>query len=299
MATLLEQGEVVATLVQLAYNLARIAISGDLPHCDYPKSVGSVGVNYNTATGEAMNRSISIVSTPYLTLDLEDTFVRLSADVVFELDIEAHILKNMKIAAEGNLIGNIAATAKTAKTFASRHDKTVASYSLPAIWLMIGPVPVYLQFTVPLNVGYQVDVAASVSLRATANVSGRVAFGVQGSCTAKDVASCVFHQLGDYTFQHKASLQKPQIDFSASFQVYILPTVVLKVYKIAGPRLGLQMGLDTAIALSSSSSYCPRGDVPITANVNIDASIGARIDIGFVPGNGWTFQWSCIALLIL
>lgn len=270
--------------MKLAYKVGKVLASGDL-HCDYRKSIRAWGVNYNATTRGAKNRSISIFSTPYLTLDLENTFVRLAPDVVLELDITSYILKNLKVAAEGDLTGNIAAIAKTSRAFSFRHNKTVATYSVPPIWLQIGPVPVSLEFTIPVNAGYQVDVDATVSLRSAAMVSARVAFGVQGQCTS--FTSCKFHQLSDYSFQHTASLPKPRIDFRASLQVHILPTVVLKVYKIAGPSMGVQIGLETAIALPSSANYCPHKGVHISANVNIDVSIGARVDVGFPSNSKW------------
>ena len=213
-------------------------------------------------------------------------------DVVFELDIDTHVIERVRLYAEGQATVNVEGSGRLSGSFTDSGSKSLGAYHVPYSpkFVVLG-IPFIVDITIPVQVGYDLSVSASAELSASASAYGKVKYGFLGSCTSTSTSDCDFHQYSDYAYDHHAGFHEIDVDVNFNLQFYLLPTIVLVIDHIGGPNMGVKTYLEQKVGVHNN--YCTGKGYRAQAitNVGLEITAGASVNIGVMGYSFWDKSW--------
>ena len=213
-------------------------------------------------------------------------------DVVFELDINTHVIERVRLYAEGQATVNVEGSGRLSGSFTDSGSKSLGAYHVPYSpkFVVLG-IPFIVDITIPVQVGYDLSVSASAELSASASAYGKVKYGFLGSCTSTSTSDCDFHQYSDYAYDHHAGFHEIDVDVNFNLQFYLLPTIVLVIDHIGGPNMGVKTYLEQKVGVHNN--YCTGKGYRAQAitNVGLEITAGASVNIGVMGYSFWDKSW--------
>lgn len=152
----------------------------------------------------------------------------------------------------------------------SKHVTTIDAGTLD---FMLGPVPVVIHTTVPVNISYHMDADVEGSVAVAASAQGSLSYGITYS------ASQGFNQIATSNFQHGGGLKSISLNMQASLQLSVLSTVVINVEYIGGPTVGIKPFVEFVASYGSGNACARYGGFQVAANWGLQITIGALVDI--------------------
>ena len=119
---------------------------------------------------------------------------------------------------------------------------------MPSFQFWIGVVPIKVDSTVPVDVGYELDVHAAGLVEVKANANGQMQYGIHYT------AANGLGFISDHSFEHSGGLSQISLKMGMSLQVYIRPTLVVQIDFIGGPNAGLKPFLEFQAEYDSMSA---------------------------------------------
>ena len=204
-----------------------------------------------------------------------------TADLVFTYRVADWTVQKFDVTVEGNALLKLEAEAYAHGFYERSPPPTeLISFNIPnpAITFAIGGLPVTLDFLLTAKAGYEFNANAKLSLQFGAQMNGKLAFGFSyerqrpGGSDFKTVARADWESRSDDL----------QIDGSATayFQAYIMPIVMVRVYKMGGPTLSIKGYLEAVFDASASSTVDASGLAVNEGCMAASTSVGAHLNIG-------------------
>jgi len=199
----------------------------------------------------------------------DDCWAKLDLEIKFQLNVTNAHLTHFLVSATGIAQFNVDAHFAYDKEFARSHSYEWQRIKSRPIPFSIAGIPFVMQFEVPVELGYEVDIRVASRMQAKAGATGTVTYGVQYiNGGLKPVAQGTWSKFG--------SLSKLAVQENGDAEVYVMPQVVLVVDKIGGPTAGLRAAL-TASADSSTPS-CKSG-IDAHVEFGLQVAVGAAVHI--------------------
>ena len=214
------------------------------------------------------------------------------ADVVFNLEIAQHSVKVAEAFAEGHAKVNVEATADLSGQYTNSYERSLGGpikFPVAPITFTVGPVPISLDFVVSTKVGYSVHAEGAVNLQFGAAAEGALKFGVsyrkerpeQESC-ADGASSTPLQVVSKADWTGSGRLPQLSADVTIGAEVYLTPTVALRVWKIGGPTLAVKAYLEaSAEAQGQASSRDIQGCLQAAANIGVQLAVGAKLSLPY------------------
>jgi hypothetical protein len=265
------------------------AIATGSVHCKITEPVKSWDWNYNPKTSKVINPSIQIATG----ISCNNCYAHLGANVVFDLDVANYVITEVLLYAEAEAKFNMEGAIGMSGSFSNNGKKALPTVHVPPIDLQIGPVPMILDVSIPIDVGYELTLGGQAQLGISASASGNLKFGFKGSCASSSPASCKLNQYSDHGFTHKAGQPQLTSAATANLQLYVLPSVQIIVDHIGGPNIGVKPYLEFVVdgnrGSGTKSNYCGGQGfgLQIATNFGIQATAGADIDITILGQKVW------------
>ena len=214
-------------------------VVGSPVNCVVSKTLA--GFSWNYKGGHARKKNL-IVDKSHPDLKCSNCYAHAGLKAVVSLSVASHSLKHVKVYAHAD------AVLHTEGTFSASYTKTIkgtpkhiTTIKAPSIDFMIGPIPVSIDVTVPISMGYVATFQAKASAKAHAHAQGKAVFGMQKYGHSK------MRPIKEQSFNWDGGIEELKGSFSASLNLYLLPVVEIIVEKIGGPTVALQPSLTLTV----------------------------------------------------
>ena len=161
-------------------------------------------------------------------------------------------------------------------------------FQMSPFTIMMGPVPVVIKPEIGLVIDFEGNVAVAVTAGVTQQASVRLGATYENG-----------YWSGVHEFTNKFEFNSPSIELSGSLKLAVNPELTLKLYGIAGPKVGVKpyLKLEGVVTLPKEqvAALSPE-DLEISLYAGLELEVGAKIEIlskklGDYEAPSLNFQW--------
>jgi hypothetical protein len=278
-------------VVEAAASVLKIVATGDFQN-ENVESIPGASWNYDSSSGGAKEADIDLGNG----FVCHECFFNLEASVHYDIVIKDYKLDHVAAWLEGDMNVNIDASLDTT-SYHSNNSETVATIKVPEVTFTVGGIPMVIDTTIPVEVGYDAAVSEKGgTIRATGSLAGSIKKGV-----IFDSDDAQPHYINEHQLAPKGHLSGPA-EVSAALQLYVFPKVSLVCDHIGGPTVGVKGILELVLDYQALSETCPvasrgagffksEGGLFTNINFGMQVALGAKVDLELGNVFSWKKEW--------
>eukprot|EP00962_Isochrysis_galbana_P058981 scaffold32314_cov112-Isochrysis_galbana.AAC.2 len=255
---------------------------------------GQLGVNESWSTEAARSQETAkTVVNIDAHVQCTNCFAVSAIAVVFELKIQAYNLQEMRLMAEGHAKVNVEVAFSTSVQLDGDNAADFGPIKLGDIKFFVAGIPVVISTTIPIRLGYSLDVRGSVDMSVRGHLQGHVKYGMSYK---KDRAKGDdFQVIAKQSFSSDGAVTEFSASVNAHLEVYIMPVVKMRVHNLGGPDFGMKVFLAATLEVGNAIAACGTG-VQLASAIGLQMSIGASINLNLPGLDAWNADVNSLAV---
>jgi hypothetical protein len=260
-------GAAVETIVVTIIDVVEVLVTGDY---DAHMTLDVATWTWNTEDGESSAGPINIDGK----ITCNDCYMHSELAFKFDLVINDYDIELATLVGEGDMVIS-AGSSVSVSAGTITNSVRVANLDMGGIHFMIGPVPVVLTATIPIDLGYEIMLSEAASFTIGARFAGSVSYGF--TYTTRNG----FERISKSEFQHSGGVTDVTVPERITAIVFVKPVVVIQVDHIGGPDIGVKAFLEYVIDKGTQDSWTDpcSGHPKLSMNAGLQATIGAHVNI--------------------
>lgn len=270
----------VEDVVKTTVRAVEFFATGDLT-IDPDEKLADINWNYDSATGKAKQQDIHLGNG----FVCHECFANFEVDLKFDIVISNFALQHLAVWLEGDVDFHVDAMFYP-KAYRGNGTQQVADLQFPVVTFYVGPVPVVINITMPVNIGYVAHVdMAGTHVHAQSGLSGYIKKGVLYDPSTGDQT----HWINEENVQSYGQLMYAA-NVTAALQLFLFPVVTFQCDHIGGPTVGFKGSVELISSYDPSSEVCP-GGLFAQINFGLNTALGADVDVEIDVGGKDLFSW--------
>jgi hypothetical protein len=201
----------------------------------------------------------------HFTLNLAASF---ELKALFSIDIHHYKLEHTVAAMQGKAMASLLAEFKQSPSYSHSYTNRLADIKIHPISFAIGPIPVIIKPSIPIEGGIDVDVSTvgTVDVKADFAATIDLEYGFKYDHGFKPITT---HK---HTWTHSVTASK--FDVKGSVYPYIRPSIVIDVDFIGGPAATLNLGAQLNLYADDDKPCRLHVSANVIAWVSLQATVG-------------------------
>ena len=259
--------KVVETVVKTVVMIVEVLATGDY---DAHETIYHRELSWNTNDGGQSASSDVMIGR----IKCGDCYMHADIEFRFDLVIDDYDVELAQLVGDGSYV--LSAQSKVTVEGGTIADEvTAATVDMGSVHFMIGPVPVVLGATVPIDLGYEISMSSDASFTVGARFEGHAQYGF------KYTDKFGFEAISDSNFEHSGGITDITVPDHLGAMIYVKPVMVIQVEHIGGPDIGLKTFLEYVLEKGIDDTWTsPCANLPkLSFNAGIQGTIGAHVNI--------------------
>jgi len=230
------------------------------------------------------------------TVQCTNCFAVSTAALVFKLGISNYNLQEMRLVATGDFKAHLETALSVSAQLNQANEIQAEPVQLQPITIYVAGIPVVISTVIQIQLGYSLEVEGAVALNVQGHLQGSIEYGmsyVRDRGMGED-----FQLITKQSFSSSGAVSDFTAGVNAHLELYVMPVVMMKVYYLGGPSIGLKIFLEANLEAGTSNTQCGTG-VHIATAVGAQLSIGAAIEFTLPSLQKWSWELPQTAIVSL
>lgn len=275
--------EEVTRIIEVVVVVVKAIFTGDLD-CDWP--VADSTINMNCETGACTRALSSKPIGKYGTCNNCFAHADLTANI--EVVIQDYTLKSFVAVMDGKMLANVSSQFSFASEEFWSAQCILGVFQTGRIPIAT-VVPLFLQITVPLQIGANASIRTTGTLEGHSWAAGKVQFGFNYS-------GGVMQQIKSTDFTHGGDTI-PTFGVQADVMLWIVPAVVVTIDGMMEVSLSPKVFFEVSLAGEEAQGSCPSGtSYSISSSCGTTGALSVKLDVEILGNTIFDASWGPFSL---